>query len=89
MAATGSRNAWPGYDYLMQAEAGHLSLTGEPDGPPARYGLSIVDLMTGLAAPSALLAGVSGARDRHGHGHRHHPVRRRRCTTSTTRAPGS
>ena len=59
---TGSRRAWPGYDYLMQAEAGHLSLTGEPDGPPVRYGLSIVDLMTGLAAGFALLAGVVSAR---------------------------
>jgi crotonobetainyl-CoA:carnitine CoA-transferase CaiB-like acyl-CoA transferase len=49
---TGSRKAWPGYDYLMQAEAGHMSLTGEPGGPPARYGLSVVDLMTGLARPS-------------------------------------
>ncbi|MGD9946284.1 MAG: CaiB/BaiF CoA transferase family protein [Burkholderiaceae bacterium] len=58
----GSRRSWPGYDYLMQAEAGHLSLTGEPDGPPTRYGLSIVDLMTGLAAAFALLAGVLGAR---------------------------
>lgn len=58
----GSRTAWPGYDYLMQAEAGHLTLTGEPDGPPTRYGLSIVDLMTGLAAAFALLAGVTRAR---------------------------
>ncbi len=58
----GSRRAWPGYDYLMQAEAGHLSLTGEPDGPPTRYGLSIVDLMTGLVAAFALLAGVVRAR---------------------------
>ena len=58
----GSRAAWPGYDYLMQAEAGHMSLTGEPDGPPARYGLSAVDLMTGLAAAFALLAGITGAR---------------------------
>ena len=32
------RAAWPGYDYLMQAEAGLMSLTGEPDGPPARFG---------------------------------------------------
>jgi succinate--hydroxymethylglutarate CoA-transferase len=46
----------------MQAEAGHMSLTGEPDGPPVRYGLSIVDLVTGLAAAFALLAGVIGAR---------------------------
>ena len=58
----GSRTAWPGYDYLMQAEAGHMSLTGEPDGPPTRYGLSIVDLMTGLAAAFGLLAGVVSAR---------------------------
>ena len=59
---TGSRKSWPGYDYLMQAEAGHMSLTGEPDAPPARYGLSIVDLMTGLAAAFGLLAGVLSAR---------------------------
>ena len=58
----GSRAAWPGYDYLMQAEAGHMSLTGEPDGPPTRYGLSVVDLMTGLAAAFGLLAGVMSAR---------------------------
>ncbi len=58
----GSRAAWPGYDYLMQAEAGHMSLTGEPDGPPERYGLSVVDLMTGLAAAFALLAGITSAR---------------------------
>ncbi|MCY3672548.1 MAG: CoA transferase, partial [Alphaproteobacteria bacterium] len=32
----GPRAAWPGYDYLMQAEAGYLSVTGEPDTPPAR-----------------------------------------------------
>ena len=60
---TGSRTTWPGYDYLMQAEAGHLMLTGEPDGPPTRYGLSIVDLMTGLAAAFGLLAGVIKARE--------------------------
>ncbi|AKJ67723.1 hypothetical protein PATSB16_15170 [Pandoraea thiooxydans] len=59
---TGSRQAWPGYDYLMQAEAGYLSLTGEPDGPPARFGLSIIDLMTGTTAAMALLAGVLEAR---------------------------
>jgi crotonobetainyl-CoA:carnitine CoA-transferase CaiB-like acyl-CoA transferase len=59
---TGSRAAWPGYDYLMQAEAGYLTLTGEPDGPPARFGLSIIDLMTGTTAAMAMLAGVLGAR---------------------------
>jgi crotonobetainyl-CoA:carnitine CoA-transferase CaiB-like acyl-CoA transferase len=58
---TGSRKAWPGYDYMMQAEAGYLSLTGEPDGPPSRAGLSIVDLATGTTAAMALLAGVIDA----------------------------
>lgn len=60
---SGSRKAWPGYDYLMQAEAGHMSMTGEPGGPPVRYGLSVVDLMTGLAAAFGLLAGVLKARE--------------------------
>ncbi len=59
----GSRASWPGYDYLMQAEAGYLSLTGEPDGPPSRMGLSIVDLMTGLFAAFALVSGVLAARE--------------------------
>jgi succinate--hydroxymethylglutarate CoA-transferase len=58
----GSRKAWPGYDYLMQAEAGHMSLTGDPGGPPERYGLSVVDLMTGLVASFGLLAGITAAR---------------------------
>jgi len=58
----GPRKSWPGYDYLMQAEAGYLSLTGEPDGPPARFGLSIVDMMTGLMAAFGLVSGVLGAR---------------------------
>jgi crotonobetainyl-CoA:carnitine CoA-transferase CaiB-like acyl-CoA transferase len=59
---SGSRAHWPGYDYLMQAEAGYLSLTCEPDGPPARMGLSIVDLMTGLFSAFALVSGVIEAR---------------------------
>jgi succinate--hydroxymethylglutarate CoA-transferase len=63
----GSRAAWPGYDYLMQAEAGHMSLTGDPAGPPERYGISVVDLMTGLAACFGLLAGIMSARAT-GHG---------------------
>lgn len=56
------RAAWPGYDYLMQAEAGFMSLTGEPDGPPARFGLSMVDFMTGAVTALGLLAAVIGAR---------------------------
>ena len=58
----GERRDWPGYDYLMQAEAGFLSVTGEPDSPPARFGLSMVDFMTGMSAAFALLAGIMAAR---------------------------
>lgn len=58
----GPREAWPGYDYLMQAEAGFLSLTGEPDGPPARFGLSMVDFMTGAMMALGLVSAVLGAR---------------------------
>lgn len=58
----GSRKSWPGYDYLMQGEAGFLSLTGEPEGPPARMGLSIVDYATGTMCALALLAGILEAR---------------------------
>ncbi len=58
----GARKHWPGYDYLMQAEAGWLSLTGEPDGPPARMGLSVVDYSTGTTCALALLAGILEAR---------------------------
>ncbi len=56
-----SREAWPGYDYLMQAEAGFCSVTGEPDGPPVRFGLSMVDFMTGSMFATGLVAAVFGA----------------------------
>lgn len=55
------RADWPGYDYLMQAEAGYCYLTGEPDAPPARFGLSVVDFMTGMTMSIGLLAGIVGA----------------------------
>lgn len=55
------RVRWPGYDYLMQAEAGYLSMTGEPDGPPVRFGLSMVDFMTGTMMCVGLLAALLDA----------------------------
>ncbi len=61
------RADWPGYDYLMQAECGYLHLTGEPDSPPARFGLSIVDFMTGVVAGMGTLAALLG-RERNGGG---------------------
>ena len=54
------RRGWPGYDYLMQAEAGYLHLTGEPGSPPARMGLSIIDYMTGITTATAILARLVG-----------------------------
>jgi len=59
---SGPRAGWPGFDYLMQAEAGYFSLTGEPGAPPARFGLSIVDYMSGLGLAYALLAALTAAR---------------------------
>ena len=53
-----SRESWAGYDYLMQAEAGFCSVTGEPDGPPVRFGLSIIDFMTGSMCATGLVAAL-------------------------------
>jgi crotonobetainyl-CoA:carnitine CoA-transferase CaiB-like acyl-CoA transferase len=61
------RASRPGYDFLMQAEAGLMSLTGEPEGPPARFGPSIIDYMTGMTAMVGLLSALAGAR-RSGYG---------------------
>lgn len=58
---TGERATWPAYDYLMQAEAGFLHLTGEPEGPPTRMGLSVVDYLTGITTAFALTAALLGA----------------------------
>jgi crotonobetainyl-CoA:carnitine CoA-transferase CaiB-like acyl-CoA transferase len=55
------RAKWPGYDYLMQAEAGFCALTGEPEGPPSRMGLSMVDFMTGTQMSVGLLAALLDA----------------------------
>jgi len=62
------RRGWPGYDYLMQAEAGYLHLTGEPGTPPARMGLSIVDYMTGITTAVAVLGALIGVM-KSGRGH--------------------
>jgi crotonobetainyl-CoA:carnitine CoA-transferase CaiB-like acyl-CoA transferase len=56
------RRAEPGYDALVQAEAGWASLTGEPGAPPARSGLPMADYAAGLVAACGLLAGIVDAR---------------------------
>jgi crotonobetainyl-CoA:carnitine CoA-transferase CaiB-like acyl-CoA transferase len=59
---TGPRAAEGGYDYMIQALAGWMDLTGDPDGPPTKSGLSLVDLSAGYASSIAVLAGVWRAR---------------------------
>ncbi len=44
------RADWPGYDFLMQAETGWMSLTGEPDSIPTKVGVSVVDLLGSVYA---------------------------------------
>ncbi len=58
---TGPRAKEAGYDYIIQAMAGWMSLTGDPDGPPTKSGLSLVDLSGGYVAAIALLAAIHRA----------------------------
>ena len=58
---TGPRASQPGYDYILQGLAGWMSLTGDPEGPPTKSGLSLVDYSGGLVAAVSLLAGLHAA----------------------------
>lgn len=55
---TGPRAAEPGYDPIMQAMAGYMSITGEPDGLPEKAGVSIIDFAGGYAAALGLVAAL-------------------------------
>jgi crotonobetainyl-CoA:carnitine CoA-transferase CaiB-like acyl-CoA transferase len=55
---TGPRAAEPAFDYLIQGYAGWMSVTGEPDGPPGKCGVSVVDFAGGYASVAALMAGL-------------------------------
>lgn len=59
----------PGFDLLVQAASGLMSITGEPDGEPTKVGVALVDIVTGLHAVTALLAAVV-ERERSGAGQR-------------------
>lgn len=59
---TGPRAAEPAYDYLLQAYAGFMSVTGEPDAPPTKCGVSVVDFSGGLLAALALMIGLYRAK---------------------------
>jgi crotonobetainyl-CoA:carnitine CoA-transferase CaiB-like acyl-CoA transferase len=57
----GDRASEPGYDALIQAEAGWAWMTGEPGGPPVKSGLSLVDYAAGLVAAFGIAAAVLDA----------------------------
>jgi crotonobetainyl-CoA:carnitine CoA-transferase CaiB-like acyl-CoA transferase len=48
----------PGYDLMVQAMSGLMSLTGDPDGPPYRAGISLFDVMAGLHTAIGILAAL-------------------------------
>ncbi len=63
---TGSRADKPGYDAMMQAAAGLMSITGPPDsegGGPQKVGVAISDIMTGMYATTAILAALAARND--------------------------
>jgi crotonobetainyl-CoA:carnitine CoA-transferase CaiB-like acyl-CoA transferase len=66
---TGSRAAEPGYDAMIQASGGLMSITGPEDGGPQKVGVAIADIMAGMYAACAILAALN-ARERTGRGQR-------------------
>jgi crotonobetainyl-CoA:carnitine CoA-transferase CaiB-like acyl-CoA transferase len=56
---TGPKAALPGYDFILQAESGLMSICGAPDGVPTKYGVAIVDVCTGMLACNAILAAIN------------------------------
>ncbi len=64
---TGKGAELPGYDLLVQGVSGLMSLTGAPDGPPYRAGISVFDVMTGMHSAIGILSALHH-RDRTGEG---------------------
>jgi len=65
--SSGPKAPLPGYDFILQAESGLMSICGEPYGGPTKYGVAIVDVCTGMLACNAILAALN-ARHRTGAG---------------------
>jgi crotonobetainyl-CoA:carnitine CoA-transferase CaiB-like acyl-CoA transferase len=55
---TGPRAAQPGYDTIIQGMTGIMTLCGEPDRPPARAGLPMVDIMSGMVGTVGILSAL-------------------------------
>ena len=58
---TGPRAGEPAFDYLVQGYAGFMSVTGEPDGPPGKCGVSVIDFAGGYATMVGLMVGLFDA----------------------------
>ena len=56
--SSGPEASRPGYDLVIQGEAGLMALNGEANTPPLKFGVAVVDLMTGMGAAQALLAAL-------------------------------
>ncbi|MCY4068832.1 MAG: CoA transferase [Acidimicrobiaceae bacterium] len=67
--STGPKAAMPGYDFILQAETGLMSVTGEPGGESMKHGVALVDVCTGMLAAISVL-GALAARVRTGKGQR-------------------
>lgn len=63
----GRESMRPGYDFVVQAESGWMSITGEPGGQPMKHGIALVDVLAGKDAAISIL-GALVARDRSGRG---------------------
>jgi len=61
--STGAGAELPGYDLLVQALGGLMSITGEPDGEPLKVGVALVDVLAGLFATVGILAALEHRRD--------------------------
>lgn len=68
-ASGGPEAGRPGYDFAVQARAGWMSITGEPEGTPVKVGVAVVDVLTGQNAAIAILAALR-ERDGSGRGQR-------------------
>ncbi|GAB2897588.1 CaiB/BaiF CoA transferase family protein [Microbulbifer echini] len=53
-----NRKSWPGYDFLMQAETGWMSVTGEPGSIPTKVGVSVVDLLGSVYSALCTVSGL-------------------------------
>jgi len=56
--SSGAQSDLPGYDFILQAESGLMSIAGAVDGEPTKYGVAIVDLATGMMAANAIQAAL-------------------------------